>query len=68
MKPQYEQLPMPLPPVISNFDEFLKAVTKIAEDNGYELRPTGWFGYEKTYWREKYDQKLTPQQAWDKNR
>ena len=56
----------PLPKHIS-FEQFLDQVITIATQRGYKMRPPAIFGYEKTYWRELYDQGLTPHQAWEKN-
>ena len=49
-----------------SFEQFLEQVVVVAV--GYRVKPSGMYGYEKSYWRELYDQGLTPEQAWRKNR
>jgi hypothetical protein len=60
-------MPQPLPKIVG-FEQFLEAVIEIGKPHGYRVRPLGMAGYEKTYWRIRYDEGLTPQQAWDFNR
>lgn len=48
------------------FEQFLDAVIDLATQRGFKMRPPYIFGYEKTYWRELYDEGLTPHQAWEK--
>ena len=55
-----------LPPPYT-FIQFLEDVMVIGEDDGYHVRPAGMYGYEKTYWRDLYNQGLTAHQAWNHN-
>jgi hypothetical protein len=46
------------------FEQFLTVLNEIAESEGYQLQPGGMNAFERGYWRNLFDQGLTPQQAW----